>query len=42
MLSIKNLENAKSKKKLFYKFIDLFEIIDVVDFQAYRFRLSKK
>ncbi len=31
MLFIKNLKNVKLKKKLFYKFIDLFEIEDIVN-----------
>ena len=39
---IKILKNVKFKKKLFYKFTKIFEIIDVIDIQTYRFRLSKK
>ncbi len=41
ILFIKNLKDAKFKKKLFYKFIKLFEIEDIVDLQAYCFRLLK-
>ena len=36
MFFTKNLKNAKSKKKLFYKFTELFEIENVVGSQAYR------
>ena len=42
MLFTKNLKNARLKKKLFYKFIDFFEIEDVVDTQTYRLRLLDK
>ena len=42
MLFTKNLKDARLKKKLFYKFIDFFEIEDVVDIQTYRLRLSDK
>ena len=42
MFAIKNLKNAKFKKKLSYKFIDFFEIIDVIDSQTYRLRLFEK
>ena len=42
MLSIKNLKNVRFKKKLSYKFTKLFKILDVVEFQTYRFRFSKK
>ena len=41
MLFIKNLKNARLKKKLFYKFIELFEIENIVNSQTYCFRLSK-
>ena len=36
MLFTKNLKNARSKKKLFYKFTKSFEIKNVVESQAYR------
>ena len=36
MLFTKNFKNAKSKKKLFYKFTRSFEIKDVVESQTYR------
>ena len=36
MLFTKNLKNARSKKKLFYKFTKLFEIENVVESQTYR------
>ena len=39
MLFTKNFKNAKSKKKLFYKFTEFFEIENVVGSQAYRFCL---
>ena len=42
MLSIKNLKNARSKKKLFYKFIGSFEVVDVMSAQTYRLRLFEK
>ena len=42
MFSIKNLKDARLKKKLFYKFTGLFEIVDVMGAQAYRLRLPEK
>ena len=36
MLFTKNLKNAKSKKKLFYKFTRPFEVKNVVESQVYR------
>ena len=42
MLFTKNLKNARFKKKLFYKFIDLFEIENVVETQTYRLRFFDK
>lgn len=42
MLSTKNLLNARFKKKLFYKFIESFEIENIVDKQTCRLRLLKK
>ena len=42
MLFIKNLKNVKLKKKLFYKFIKSFKMIDVVDTQTYRLKLFKQ
>ena len=36
MFFTKNLKNAKFKKKLFYKFTELFEIENVVESQTYR------
>ena len=42
MLFTKNLKNAKLKKKLFYKFIDFFEIENVVETQTYRLRFLDK
>ena len=41
MLFIKNLKDVKFKKKLFYKFIKFFKMIDVVDTQTYYLKLSK-
>ncbi len=41
ILFIKNLKNARLKKKLFYKFIELFEIENVVNSQTYCLRLLK-
>ncbi len=41
IFSIKNPKNARFKKKLFYKFIKLFEIENIVNLQTYYFRLSK-
>ena len=42
MLFTKNLKNVRFKKKLFYKFTKSFEMIDVVDTQAYRLKFSKQ
>jgi len=42
MLSTKNLPNARSKKKLFYRFTESFEIEDIIEEQTYRLRLSDK
>ena len=42
MLFTKNLKNVKLKKKLFYKFTKSFKMIDVVDTQTYRLKLSKQ
>ena len=39
MFFTKNLKNAKSKKKLFYKFIKFFNVKDVVESQTYHLRL---
>ena len=36
MFFTKNFKNVRSKKKLFYKFTELFEIKDVVELQTYR------
>ena len=36
MLFTKNVKNARPKKKLFYKFTELFKIKNVVESQAYR------
>ena len=40
MLSIKNLKQKRSNKKLLNKIIDLFIIRNIVDKQAYRLALS--
>ena len=40
MLTIKNLKQKRSSKKLFYKFINLFRIVDKVKTQTYRLFLS--
>ena len=40
MLIIKNLKQKRPSKKLFYKFINLFRIVDKVKTQAYRLLLS--
>ena len=42
MLFTKNLKNVKFKKKLFYKFINSFKVIDVVNAQTYRLKLLKQ
>ena len=39
MLFTKNLKDARSKKKLFYKFTRPFEVTNVVGLQTYRFCL---
>jgi len=39
MLFIKNLKNARFKKKLFYKYIKSFFIINIVETQVYRLQL---
>ena len=41
-LFTKNFKITRLKKKLFYKFIDTFEIEDVVDTQTYRLRFLNK
>ena len=40
MLTIKNLKQKRSSKKLFHKFISLFRIVDKIKTQAYRLLLS--
>ena len=40
MLTIKNLKQKRSNKKLFYKFINLFRIVDKIRTQVYRLLLS--
>ena len=40
MLTIKNLKQKRSSKKLFHKFINLFQIVDKIRTQAYRLFLS--
>ncbi len=42
IFSTKNLKNTQLKKKLFYKFIELFEIVNVVKSQIYCFQFSKQ
>ena len=42
MLFTKNLKNVRLKKKLFYKFISSFKMIDVVKTQTYRLKLLKQ
>jgi len=42
MFSTKNLLNARLKKKLFYKFIELFEIEDIINKQTYCLHLLEK
>ena len=39
MLFTKNFKHARFKKKLFYKFTEFFDIINVVESQTYYFRL---
>ena len=40
MLIIKNLKQKRSNKKLFYKFVNFFRIIDKIRAQIYRLLLS--
>ena len=40
MLTIKNLKQKRSNKKLFHKFINLFQIVDKIKAQTYRLLLS--
>ena len=40
MLIIKNLKQKRSNKKLFYKFINLFRIVNKIKTQVYRLLLS--
>ena len=40
ILIIKNLKQKRSSKKLFYKFINLFRIVDKIRAQAYYLLLS--
>ena len=40
MLKIKNLKQKRLNKKLFYKFMNLFRIINKIKAQAYRLFLS--
>ena len=40
MLMIKNLKQKRLNKKLFYKFVNLFRIVDKMKTQAYRLLLS--
>ena len=42
MLLTKNLLNVRLKKKLFYKFIESFEVKNIIKKQTYRLRLFKK
>ena len=42
MLFTKNLKDVRLKKKLFYKFTNFFKMIDVVNAQTYRLKLSKQ
>jgi hypothetical protein len=42
MFLTKNLLNVRLKKKLFYKFIESFEVKDIIKKQTYRLRLFKK
>ena len=39
ILIIKNLKQKRSSKKLFYKFINLFRIVDKIKAQVYRLHL---
>ena len=40
MLTIKNLKQKRLNKKLFYKFINFFRIVNKIEAQAYRLLLS--
>ena len=40
MLTIKNLKQKRSSKKLFHKFISLFRIVNKIKTQTYRLLLS--
>ena len=40
ILTIKNLKQKRSNKKLFHKFINLFRIVDKIKTQTYRLFLS--
>ena len=40
ILIIKNLKQKRSNKKLFYKFMNFFRIVDKIKAQAYRLFLS--
>ena len=40
ILIIKNLKQKRSNKKIFYKFINLFRIVNKIKTQAYRLLLS--
>jgi len=42
MLLTKNLLDVRLKKKLFYKFIESFEVKDIIKEQTYYLRLFKK
>ena len=42
MLFTKNLKNVRFKKKLFYKFMNFFKVIDVVNAQTYRLKPLKQ
>ena len=42
MLFTKNLKNVRLKKKLFYKFMNSFKMIDVVKTQTYYLKLLKQ
>jgi len=42
MLLTKNLLDVRLKKKLFYKFIESFEVKDIIKKQTYCLRLFKK
>ena len=42
MLFTKNLKDVRLKKKLFYKFTNSFKVINVVNAQTYRLKLSKQ